>query len=147
MAKIGQSRRELRDKRDLQREAIKTRFWVQMFTTGARSFDNFVKWGGITGCVALAAWAFSKYAGVRSEASLAGMEPFFASVQGMVVAGAGLGAVGGAGYWMQKQRRGAHKDDIERLITGKTDLEKKMDPKRETSSLTKRGETNPEDRS
>ena len=102
--------------------------------------NNMVKWGGLLGISYFVYRTIQSLAGEHTIANIAiriitnlKINQWLAYVIG--IAGIGYGC-------MQKRSR---KRTIEHLSERKEELEKMLDPKRTSSMLTKRGETNPED--
>ncbi len=99
-----------------------------------------IKWVGL---IAIARYGYLSIAALAGKKTLADIGVSFLSDVRISEAFAWTAGVGGMGYGLQ-QRRLRHRT-IERMGGRISDLERQHDPKRSSSSLTRRGATNPLD--
>ena len=138
-----QSKRELKDLRDLQRERIQAGVTVRKIDALASAWHSLCKFGAIAICAAGFWWAVGGFAGKTTIANVSGLEEFFKSGSGIISAlavGISCGA-GGTAFYTNRRRKKIHKDDIERLTPRANELERRLDPNRSSSQLDNRGET------
>lgn len=107
---------------------------VSVFTTA-------IKWGGLTAIFYFCADTIQALAGKEtiSNIALSLVTDLKANQYFSYLFGAS-----GVAYGLAQQR--SKKNTIERLQSRKKELEKKIDPGRKSSKLTKRGDTRPEDK-
>lgn len=131
------SRRTATDRR----EGREISFKLQRAQIWASVANNVARWAGGVGIVFFAYKTVATLAGETTVADI-GIK-VLADVRFSEVFAWIFGA-SGVGYgWRQRKLR---RDTIERLSGRQQALEKGIDPKRSSSELTTRGDTNPEDR-
>lgn len=100
-----------------------------------------IKWGAVTIIAVKAMPVAERFAG---DTTLVDLSLRFVSEIGINVPLAWATAIGGVGYGLRQ--RSLRRDAIERLSSRNAKLERHQDPRRSSSNLTSRGDTNPRDR-
>jgi len=104
--------------------------------------QTLIRWGGAVGIALLAYKAVAVLAGQQTGANI--VIQFLSSITTSNILGLGVGAAGVTYGIGQKRLR---ERTIERMEGRTASLELELDPKRTTSGLTRKGKTNPKDKS
>lgn len=100
-----------------------------------------IRWGAAVWIASFAAEAIASLAGLKTEANI--VLNFLSS---LTVSNALAWSVAGGGVLYGEAQRRLKGRTVERLQSRIEELETMIDPQRSSSSLTKRGETNPKDK-
>ena len=103
--------------------------------------SNAVRWISL---VLIAFFAYRAIAALSGETTRANVGVrFFTDIRVSTALALGAG-IGGIGYGLRQRK--LRRDNIGRMARHSSALEKALDPRRSSSKLTPRGDTNPEDR-